>query len=553
MACFITGMIAASHIGSTSATNAENSPRVASRQDDSSQSFSDHLGAAAKSAHGTSHDDRASQSDAASKRGKSSLSSPKSDLKRIENTDEIAAAPQQQAEADQAPRTLTLPIQLTLSAGASDDTLPAGGQASAEVMTTASLQDAQSQGAMWVGLNGQAAWTPRDPSLTQGASSTTWQPGEGAIAVQGEDGAKSIAVTSGQNASLTNSASKAGGDDSQVKRSDATETIQSSPVDTGNPASTPVLLSQASDPSSLTPVAVDASMLTLSSGVNVAGISAIKASAAFKGLQNSIVNQKSTNSLTNTPVAGAKETDSYLSIQKEAKNDGIESKDSAMTAVQHNAHSEVVQQSLAAPVVTSPQANAAAIASAHQQSFPAALGKSQESASQGAQTPAAATHPDSSAAASEAPASALASAVVNSAKLLQSIGQSEMRVGMRTADFGDISIRTSSTRDSISAQISLGHDDLAKTLTAHMPEMQTRLASGEVVDVHIQNNAQSNDFNGSFGSANQNGSSGQAQEDRPDSTTFAKTYSPDQTAVGGVSASLIAAAAASTGRLDIRA
>jgi hypothetical protein len=74
---------------------------------------------------------------------------------------------------------------------------------------------------------------------------------------------------------------------------------------------------------------------------------------------------------------------------------------------------------------------------------------------------------------------------INTAKLIQSMGQSEMRVGMRSNEFGNISISTSATRDLISAQISLDHSGLARTLAAHLPEMQARLGSDQAITVRI--------------------------------------------------------------------
>jgi hypothetical protein len=80
--------------------------------------------------------------------------------------------------------------------------------------------------------------------------------------------------------------------------------------------------------------------------------------------------------------------------------------------------------------------------------------------------------------------------VINTAKLIQSMGQSEMRVGMHSNDFGNISISTSTTRDLISAQISLEHSELARTLAAHLPEMQARLGGNQAMDVRIDMNGQ---------------------------------------------------------------
>ena len=78
--------------------------------------------------------------------------------------------------------------------------------------------------------------------------------------------------------------------------------------------------------------------------------------------------------------------------------------------------------------------------------------------------------------------------VINSAKLIQSMGQSEMRVGMRSSEFGNISISTSSTRGLISAQISVDHGELAKTIAASLPEMQARLGGNQAVNVRIDVN-----------------------------------------------------------------
>jgi hypothetical protein len=77
---------------------------------------------------------------------------------------------------------------------------------------------------------------------------------------------------------------------------------------------------------------------------------------------------------------------------------------------------------------------------------------------------------------------------INSARLIQSMGQTELRVGMRTTEFGNISISTSSTRDLISAQISVDHSDLAKTIAAGLPEMQAKLGGSQGTDVRIEMN-----------------------------------------------------------------
>lgn len=80
--------------------------------------------------------------------------------------------------------------------------------------------------------------------------------------------------------------------------------------------------------------------------------------------------------------------------------------------------------------------------------------------------------------------------VINTARLIQTMSQSEMRVGMRSNEFGNISITTSSVRDVVSAQISLEHGELAKAIAIHLPEMQARLGGHQAMDVTINMNGQ---------------------------------------------------------------
>ena len=141
--------------------------------------------------------------------------------------------------------------------------------------------------------------------------------------------------------------------------------------------------------------------------------------------------------------------------------------------------------------------------------------------------------------------------VINTAKLIQSMGQSEMRVGMRSNEFGSISISTTATRDAISAQISLDHGELAKTLAAHLPEMQARLGGNQAMDVRIDmNGASTGQGTGTSGSM-ANGSPDQSRSGRQQAGNAAASYSGNNVAEQQFSP---AAAAMTTGytRLDIR-
>lgn len=100
---------------------------------------------------------------------------------------------------------------------------------------------------------------------------------------------------------------------------------------------------------------------------------------------------------------------------------------------------------------------------------------------------------------------------VNSARLIQRMGQAEIRVGMRSNDFGNVSISTMATRNSISAQISLDHADLAKAIAAHLPEVQARLGISQPVDVRISPMQVANGQLGTLsGGMQQNAGQGQA-------------------------------------------
>jgi hypothetical protein len=104
--------------------------------------------------------------------------------------------------------------------------------------------------------------------------------------------------------------------------------------------------------------------------------------------------------------------------------------------------------------------------------------------------------------------------VINTAKLIQSMGQSEMRVGMRSTDFGNISISTSATRDLISAQISLDHGELARTLATHLPEMQAKFGGNQAMNVRIDMNGQPAGQGAGTSAGMSNGSADQSRGDR---------------------------------------
>jgi hypothetical protein len=125
---------------------------------------------------------------------------------------------------------------------------------------------------------------------------------------------------------------------------------------------------------------------------------------------------------------------------------------------------------------------------------------------------------------------------------------------MRSTEFGNISISTSSTRDLISTQISLDHGELARTLAAHLPEMQARLGGNQPMDVRIEMNGDSAGQTGTAGGM-YNGSADQSREGRQQAGSTNTSSSSNRLA--GQQFSPAAAAIATSdsrfnARLDIR-
>ena len=84
-----------------------------------------------------------------------------------------------------------------------------------------------------------------------------------------------------------------------------------------------------------------------------------------------------------------------------------------------------------------------------------------------------------------APADAIGSSSVHSAQLIQSINQSEMKLGLQSQEFGDISISTTLNKQSISAQISIDHAELGKALAFHLPAIEEKLSNAYGVQARV--------------------------------------------------------------------
>jgi hypothetical protein len=74
---------------------------------------------------------------------------------------------------------------------------------------------------------------------------------------------------------------------------------------------------------------------------------------------------------------------------------------------------------------------------------------------------------------------------INSAKLIERIGESELRLGIRAGEFGSVDIRTSMVRNELTAEISVERGELGRVMAAELPNLQNRLTDQRVPVAHI--------------------------------------------------------------------
>jgi hypothetical protein len=136
---------------------------------------------------------------------------------------------------------------------------------------------------------------------------------------------------------------------------------------------------------------------------------------------------------------------------------------------------------------------------------------------------------------------------IDSARLIQTMNQTEMQVGMHSADFGDISIRASLAQQQMMAQISVNHDELSQAMMAHLSTVQAKIGNDyglqASISVHHQGTA----------TAGQGGEQSYQQQQHPN-TRSSRATNLAQPLVPEVMARPMPAATADAGyRLDIQA
>ena len=97
----------------------------------------------------------------------------------------------------------------------------------------------------------------------------------------------------------------------------------------------------------------------------------------------------------------------------------------------------------------------------------------------------------------------VAASGINAAKLIQSMGESEMRVGMHSTEFGDIAIRTTISQQQMVTQISLSHSDLSQAISAHVATVQAKLGQDYGLHASIEVNNQGSSLSGDAQHASQ--------------------------------------------------
>ena len=98
-----------------------------------------------------------------------------------------------------------------------------------------------------------------------------------------------------------------------------------------------------------------------------------------------------------------------------------------------------------------------------------------------------------------------ATSAVNTASVIEKMGETEMRVAVHSADFGAISIRASLSPEQMTAQISVDHSDLGKALTSQAPAMEAKLGNELGVRATVEVNQSAMSFSSGGGSSAQSG------------------------------------------------
>ena len=96
-------------------------------------------------------------------------------------------------------------------------------------------------------------------------------------------------------------------------------------------------------------------------------------------------------------------------------------------------------------------------------------------------------------------AATYANSLLHSARLVERLGQSELRVGIQAGEFGNVDIRTSMVRNQFTAQISVERGELGKVLASELPNLQNKLSEQRLPGANIILQNQSSGGSAGFG------------------------------------------------------
>lgn len=244
---------------------------------------------------------------------------------------------------------------------------------------------------------------------------------------------------------------------------------------------------QCSDPSSLSSLILP--------GIGLVPNMADALPSAPKEAQSGKTSDQAIGKATDTAVAGSAGKNNQANGAPASGDSSARSLPSSDQTTQHT-QSDASQSTLAAPKSadgTAPQIQVITTQPATHEA-PAAHPR--------ADSPADAARPDNPPAETQN-ADATATSGINTARLIQSMGETEMRVGMRSAEFGDISIRTAVSQQQMMAQISVDHGDLGKAISAHIPAMQEKLGGELGLRAMVEVNQSGMSFSGERGYSSQ--------------------------------------------------
>lgn len=140
---------------------------------------------------------------------------------------------------------------------------------------------------------------------------------------------------------------------------------------------------------------------------------------------------------------------------------------------------------------------------------------------------------------------------LSGAQLIQSAHSSEMKLGMQSAEFGNISISTSLNHQALSAQISIDHSALGHALSTHLPAIEEKLGSAYGVQAKVELRD-----TGARSSANNAGSDAGQNSQSRSGTPGRSTGQASGWKVGSVNSTIssptLSSSNSSSARLDIR-